>query len=177
MEPLHLQVYFFTVPGQQRREFVNYDPRGQSIVGRRVIDLFTLPLDPIEFPLKSPGSTTEPLSTGQATLIKLGVAPSPASSSEPLEPLCRSHGESCLFPAVLSSSHASLSAQAISASTTRAISSLIWSMGGGGEDLSISIRVGLQQRPIDQIYCNSAVDLTVVTTISREIRLGFPPTC
>jgi hypothetical protein len=109
MEPLHLQVYFFTVPGQQRREFVNYDPRGQSIVGRRVIDLFTLPLDPIEFPLKSPGSTTEPLSTGQATLIKLGVAPSPASSSEPLEPLCRSHGESCLFPAVLSSSHASLS--------------------------------------------------------------------
>jgi hypothetical protein len=75
MEPLDLQVHFFTVLGQQRREFVNYGWRGQSIVDRRVVDLLTLSRVPTEFLLECSGLILELLSTGRATPIELGVVP------------------------------------------------------------------------------------------------------
>jgi hypothetical protein len=106
MDPLYLQDYLVTILGQQRREFVNYGPRGKNIVGQRALDLLALLCDPAKFLLKCSGSISEPLSAGWATSIELGVmpqeaVPSLASSSESPKPTCRSCGEACLFPASL----------------------------------------------------------------------------
>jgi hypothetical protein len=82
MEPLDLQIHFFTILGQQRREFVNSGLRGQSIVGRRVVDLLALPLDPAEFLLECSGSISELLSVDRAMLIELGVVPPEACHTQ-----------------------------------------------------------------------------------------------
>jgi hypothetical protein len=78
MEPLDLQIHFFTILGQQRREFVNSGLRGQSIVGRRVVDLLALPLDPAEFLLECSGSISEL----RVMLIELGVVPPEACHTQ-----------------------------------------------------------------------------------------------
>jgi hypothetical protein len=80
MEPLNLQIYLFTFLRQQRRELVDDSPRGQSIVGRCVVDLPSLPLDLVEFLLKHPLLISESLSIDRATSIELGVVPSGGSA-------------------------------------------------------------------------------------------------
>jgi hypothetical protein len=68
-----MQIYLFTVLRQQRRELVNYDSRGQSIVCWRVVDLLALPLKSTTLLVKCVGSVSEPFSACQATSIELGV--------------------------------------------------------------------------------------------------------
>jgi hypothetical protein len=75
MELPNLQVHFFTVLGQQRCELVEYGSRGQSIVGWRVVNLLTMPLDLTEFFLKCPGLISEPILARWATPIEFGVVP------------------------------------------------------------------------------------------------------
>jgi hypothetical protein len=68
-----MQVHFFTAPGQQRHEFVDYGSRGQSIMARhaRVVYLLIVPLDPTEFLLEC----SRLISASQTTPIELLVVP------------------------------------------------------------------------------------------------------
>jgi hypothetical protein len=75
MEALDLRVFLLTVPWQQGRELVDYDPRGQSIVHRCAVNLLALPLDPTDFFVERPGPILESVTTSQTLSIKLGVVP------------------------------------------------------------------------------------------------------
>jgi hypothetical protein len=77
MELPNLQFHFFTVLGQQRHELVDYGLRGQSIVGRCVVNLLAMTLDPVKFFLECLGSISEPISTSKMASIEYGVLPPP----------------------------------------------------------------------------------------------------
>jgi hypothetical protein len=175
MELPDLQVHFLTVLGHQRREFINYGPTGQSIVGQREIDLLTMPLNPSEFFLECPGSISEPISTTWVTLNEFGVvalevAPSQGSSSESPVPLRWSCDATCLFPTALSASHATLVAQAILASGVWAFSSAVCSGVHPlhHEHFTVLIRVRHWQKLVDWICCAKLTDLTMASTILGE---------
>jgi hypothetical protein len=84
-----LYVYLFAVLGQQRSELVDYDPRGQSVVCWRVVDLLALPLNPAEFLMKGSRPVSESVAPRWAMPVELGVVPpeaAPSSASSPNTP-------------------------------------------------------------------------------------------
>jgi hypothetical protein len=54
MEALDPCIYLFAILRHQGHELIDYDPRGQSIVCRRVVNLFALPQDLVNFFVKRP---------------------------------------------------------------------------------------------------------------------------
>jgi hypothetical protein len=72
---LDLQVYIFTVFGQQRHKLVDYDSGDQRVVCRRAVDLLALSLDLAKFLMKRLGPISEPLSARWETSIEHGVVP------------------------------------------------------------------------------------------------------
>jgi hypothetical protein len=76
MEVLDLRVYIHAILRQQGCEFIDYDPRGQSIVCKRVVNLLAMLLDPADFFVKHSRLIPKSFLVYRTLLIELGVVPS-----------------------------------------------------------------------------------------------------
>jgi hypothetical protein len=75
MEVLDLRVYLLVVLRQQWLELIDYDPRGQSIVCRRAVNLLAFPLDLADFFVKHPRLIPELVTACRTLPVELGVVP------------------------------------------------------------------------------------------------------